>query len=81
MTDPLQKSAEGTDAHLKKWTLRCKDGHKYYKNNSNKRKTAMYFRCHKHKSGCIAKVYTNYSDKKEDWLQVNHSCAAHNHKI
>ena len=79
MTDPLQKSAEGKDAHLKKWTLRCKDGHKYYKNNSNKRKTAMYFRCHKHTSGCIARVYTNYSDKREDWLQITHSCAVHNH--
>ena len=79
MADPLLQTAIGMEAHLNKWTLRCNDGHKYYKNNSNKRKTAMYFRCHKYTSGCIARVYTNYSDKREDWLQVTHSCAVHNH--
>ena len=67
------------EGKIKGCTLRCSDGHKYYKNNSNKRKTAMYFRCHKYKSGCIARVYTNYTDKKEDWLHVDHSCGAHNH--
>ena len=61
------------------WTLRCNDGRRYYKNNSNKRKTKLYFRCYKHKSGCIAKVLTKYTDKDGDWLQVIHTSGTHNH--
>ena len=61
------------------FVLRCNDEHRYYKNNSNERKTKLYFRCYKHKSGCIAKAYTNYTDKKDDRLHVNHSSGGHNH--
>ena len=81
IVDPLVYSDIRMEGELKRTTLRCNDGHRYYRNNSNKRKTKLYFRCYKHKSGCIAKAYTKYGDKDDDRLQVIHTSEGHNHSI
>ena len=62
-------------------TLRCNDGCRYYKANSNKGKTKLYFKCYKHKSGCRVMVHTKYVDKDEDQMHVIYSNGNHNHPV
>ena len=76
---PLLYSDIRMEGKFNGFVLGCNDGRRYYKNNSNKRKTKLYFRCYKHQSGCIAKVHTKYGDKDKDRLQVIRTSGAHNH--
>ena len=69
---PLLYSDIRMEGKFNGWTLRCNYGRRYYKNNSNKRKKKLNFRCYKQKIGCIAKVLAKYTDKEEVRLQVIH---------
>ena len=78
---PLLYSDIRMEGELNRSTLRCNDGHRYYKVNSNKSKTKLYFRCYNRRSGCRAMVHTKYADKGEDRLQIIYSSESHNHPV
>ena len=81
IADPVLYSNIGMEGELNGSTLRCNDGRRYNKVNSNKSKTKLYFQCYKRRSGCCAKVHTKYADKDEDRLQVIYSNGNHNHPV